>query len=134
MLLEMVKELGQFDKNGHRLFLCVNCEIHKTRPRGSVRAHPGKSGQGMTRTQYPFKSGIDRGEDVGRKGAVLLQGPMDGEVRQEVGAGGYDRDPNRTNHRNGYRTWPWDTRGGSITFQAPRFRTGSCFPRFLEPQ
>lgn len=89
----------------------------------------------MTLTEYLRKTGIDLDGDFLREGARLLaQWAMDWEVRQKVGAGRYERSPSRTNHRNGYRVRPWDTRVGSITLQVPKLRAGSYFPSLLEPR
>jgi transposase-like protein len=39
------------------------------------------------------------------------------------------------NSRNGYRSWRWDTRAGSIDLAVPKLRSGSYFPDWLiEPR
>jgi hypothetical protein len=69
----------------------------------------------MTLTQYLDKIGVDLNGDFLREGARLMaQMAMDWEVKQQIGAGRYERSPLRTNQRNGYRERPWDTRVGSI--------------------
>ncbi len=89
----------------------------------------------MTLTEYLRKTGIDLDGDFLREGARLLaQWAMDWEVREKVGAARYERTPQRTNYRNGYRGRPWDTRVGSIMLQVPKLRSGTYFPSFLEPR
>jgi hypothetical protein len=39
---------------------------------------------------------------------------MDAEVSAQIGAGRYERNGERTTHRNGYRSRPWDTRLGTL--------------------
>jgi putative transposase len=41
------------------------------------------------------------------------------------------RNPDRTNTRNGYRRRGWDTRAGSIDLAIPKLREGSYFPGWL---
>ena len=46
-----------------------------------------------------------------------------------------ERNPDRTNHRNGYRERTWDTRAGTIALQIPKLRQDSYFPGWLlEPR
>ena len=89
----------------------------------------------MTLTQYLSKIGVDLDGDFLREGARLMaQMAMDYEVQQQVGAARYERSPQRTNQRNGYRERPWDTRVGSILLEVPKLRSGTCFPSLLEPR
>lgn len=89
----------------------------------------------MTLTEYLRKIGVDLDGDFLREGARLMaQMAMDWEVGQQVGAGRYERSPQRTNQRNGYRERPWDTRVGSILLEVPKLRSGTCFPSLLEPR
>jgi transposase-like protein len=89
----------------------------------------------MTLTEYLDKIGVDLDGDFLREGARLMaQMAMDWEVGQQVGAGRYERSPQRTNQRNGYRERPWDTRVGSILLEVPKLRSGTCFPSLLEPR
>lgn len=64
----------------------------------------------------------------------LAQGLMELEVSQQVGADWYERTPERTTRRNGYRDREWDTRVGTVQLQVPRLREGSYFPSLLEPR
>ena len=59
---------------------------------------------------------------------------MELEVSQHVGAERYERTPERTGQRNGYREREWDTRVGTIELRVPRVRDGSYFPSLLEPR
>jgi len=74
----------------------------------------------MTLTEYLDKIGVDLNGDFLREGSRLMaQMAMDWEVKQQIGAGRYERSPLRTNQRNGYRERPWDTRVGSILLDVP---------------
>jgi putative transposase len=59
---------------------------------------------------------------------------MELEVEGLTGAAHGERDPNRTNHRNGYRERVWETRAGTVELRIPKLRKGSYFPGFLEPR
>lgn len=59
---------------------------------------------------------------------------MELEVTRHVGAGRYERTPQRAGERNGTRERRWDTRVGSIALRVPRVRDGSYFPSLLEPR
>ena len=50
------------------------------------------------------------------------------------GAGHSERNPDRLNHRNGYRDRDWETRAGTVELRIPKLRRGSYFPAFLEPR
>ena len=62
----------------------------------------------------------------------LVQELMELEVREQIGAGRYERTAARKTQRNGYRLRPWDTRLGSIELKIPKLRKGSYFPSLLE--
>jgi putative transposase len=65
---------------------------------------------------------------------VMAQALMELEVTQHLSAERYERSPERTGQRNGYRERPWDTRVGTIDLHVPRVRDGSFFPALLEPR
>jgi putative transposase len=65
---------------------------------------------------------------------ALAEGLMELEVSQHLGAGGHERTPERTGHRNGYRERQWDTRVGTVELRVPRVRDGDFFPSLLEPR
>ncbi len=73
--------------------------------------------------------------DVLREGIqVLAQALMEAEVSSQIGALPYERSPDRTAYRNGYRTRTWDTRVGTIELKIPKVTAGSYFPSLLEPR
>jgi Transposase, Mutator family len=47
----------------------------------------------------------------------LLQELMEAEVGAQIGAERYERSPERTAQRNGYRPRPWDKRLGTLTLE-----------------
>lgn len=59
---------------------------------------------------------------------------MEIEVKQQIGAGRYERTEERTTYRNGYRERDWQTRVGEIPLKVPKLREGSYFPSLLEPR
>src|SRR3972149_3797665 len=59
---------------------------------------------------------------------------METEVSTQIGAAAYERSPERTAYRNGYRTRRWDTRSGTIELKIPKVSAGSYFPSLLEPR
>lgn len=56
------------------------------------------------------------------------------DVDALTGAAAGVRSAGRTNHRNGYRSRPWETRVGRVDLAIPKLRRGSYFPSFLEPR
>src|SRR5919199_1368308 len=64
----------------------------------------------------------------------VLEALRKGEEAAQIGAGRYERSPERTTQRNGYRARAWDTRVGSLELQIPKLREGSYFPSWLEPR
>ena len=59
---------------------------------------------------------------------------MELEVESLTGAAHGERNPDRINHRNGYRDRAWETRAGTVELRIPKLRKGSYFPAFLEPR
>src|SRR5829696_9263775 len=81
------------------------------------------------------KAELDDSADFLREGVrVLAQELMELEVAQHVGAERYERTPERTGQRNGYRERAWDTRVGSLELRVPRVRDGSFYPSLLDPR
>src|SRR5918912_803835 len=81
------------------------------------------------------KAELDGDTDFLREGVRLLaQQLMELEVSQHLGAERYERSPERTGERNGYRERSWDTRVGTIDLRVPRVRDGSYYPVLLEPR
>src|SRR6478735_11039845 len=56
---------------------------------------------------------------------------MSADADAVCGAGYGQRNPDRTNTRNGYRRRGWDTRAGSIDLAVPKLREGTYFPEWL---
>lgn len=73
--------------------------------------------------------------DVLREGVrTLAQMLMEIEVSGQIGAGHYERSPERSAYRNGYRTRRWDTRAGTVELKIPKVTAGTYFPSLLEPR
>ena len=56
------------------------------------------------------------------------------EVEGLCGAGHGARNPERFNHRNGYRDRVWEIQAGAVDLKIPKLRKGSYFPFFMEPR
>jgi len=85
--------------------------------------------------EYLRQMGLDGDSDFLREGVRLMsQLLMELEVEEVTGAGRYERAPERTNQRNGYRRRRWETRVGEIPLRIPKLRKGSYFPSLLEPR
>jgi len=65
---------------------------------------------------------------------VLVHALMEVEVAAQIGAERYERNTDKTNHRNGYRHREWDTRVGTLDLRIPKLRKGTYFPSLLEPR
>ena len=66
---------------------------------------------------------------------VFAERLMGADADAVCGADYGERSPERTNHRNGYRERPWDTRAGTIALRVPKLREGTYFPDWLlEPR
>ena len=59
---------------------------------------------------------------------------MHAEASAQIGAQHGERNPERTTHRNGYRSRDWDTRVGTMELRIPKVREGSYSPSLLEPR
>ena len=82
-----------------------------------------------------LRKGEDPAEDPRRQIVRwAVQELMEAEVSAQIGADRYERSSERTAHRNGCRTRPWDTRLGTLELAIPKLRTGSSFPSWLEPR
>ena len=65
---------------------------------------------------------------------VLTQMLIEMEASEQIGAGRYERTPERKTQRNGYRERGWETRVGEVNLRIPKLRSGSFFPSLLEPR
>jgi transposase-like protein len=89
----------------------------------------------MALSELLRKAQMEEDADFLREGVrVLGQALMELEVSQQIGAERYERTPERTNQRNGYRDRPWDTRVGTIQLKVPKVREGSFYPSLLDPR
>jgi len=89
-----------------------------------------------TSAEVVAKTLIDEHADFLRESVrMVARELMEAEITGQIGAGRGEVSGERTSHRNGYRSRPWDTRVGEIELQVPRKRSGeSYFPSFLEPR
>ena len=66
--------------------------------------------------------------------ALVLQALIDLEATEVIGAGPYERSPERKTHRNGTRARLLSTKAGDVELAIPKLRHGSFFPALLEPR
>lgn len=77
--------------------------------------------------------GID--SDFLREGVqIMMQMLIELEAGQQIGAGRYERKPERVTYRNGHRSRLWETRVGEVPLRIPKLREGTYFPSMLEPR
>jgi putative transposase len=89
----------------------------------------------MTLLKYLRKQEISLDADFLREAVqVMMQMLIELEAAQQIGAERYERSPDRTTYRNGYRERVWETRVGEIPLQIPKLREGTYFPSLLEPR
>ena len=75
------------------------------------------------------------GDIVRELRSTMIHALMNAEVDVLCGARHGERSAERVNHRNGYRSRPFDTRVGSLDLAIPRVRQGSYLPEWLfEPR
>jgi len=81
------------------------------------------------------KHELDIDSDFLREGVqLMMQMLIELEACQQIGAGRYERAPERVTHRNGHRARMWETRVGEVPLKIPKLREGSYFPSLLEPR
>jgi transposase-like protein len=81
------------------------------------------------------KHELDIDNDFLREGVqIMMQMLIELEAGQQIGAGRYERKPERVTHRNGYRSRLWETRVGEVPLRIPKLREGTYFPSLLEPR
>jgi Transposase, Mutator family len=91
----------------------------------------------MTDEMMSLRALVEKSADVDLLREMVgfaAQRLMELEVEGLTGAAHGERDPNRINHRNGYRDRVWETRAGAVELRIPKLRKGSYFPGFLEPR
>jgi len=89
----------------------------------------------MAFIDYLHKEGLTEDIDFLREASgFMYQQLIDLEAEEVIGAGPYERTPERQTHRNGTRERQLETRVGEITVKIPKLRKGSYFPSILEPR
>jgi transposase-like protein len=89
----------------------------------------------MALLKYLRKQEIGLDADFLREAVqVMMQMLIELEAAQQIGAERYERSPDRTAYRNGYRERTWETRVGEIPLSIPKLREGTYFPSLLEPR
>ncbi len=78
---------------------------------------------------------IGEGTDLVRQLAQwALQQLIDAEATEQIGASPWERNVDRTTHRNGTRPKLLSTKAGDLELGIPKLRKGSFFPSILEPR
>lgn len=89
----------------------------------------------MTLKELLRKHELEVDSDFLREGVqMMMQMLIELEASQQIGAGRYERAPDRVTHRNGHRARMWETRVGEVPLKIPKLREGSYFPSLLEPR
>ena len=89
----------------------------------------------MALMKYLRNVGLEPDESYLQEGLrQLTQTVMELEAAEQVGAGRYERTPERKTYRNGHRDRIWETRVGEIPLRIPKVRDGTYFPSLLEPR
>ena len=90
---------------------------------------------GVALMEYLRKVGLEPDEGFLQEGLrQLTQTVLELEAAEHIGAGRYERTPERKTYRNGHRERVWETRVGEIPLRIPKVRDGSYFPSLLEPR
>ena len=78
---------------------------------------------------------VGEGTDLVRELAQwALQQLIEAEATEKIGAGAWERGPDRATHRNGHRPRVLTTKAGDLQLGIPKLRNGSFFPELLEPR
>jgi len=77
---------------------------------------------------------LDHGDAMRRLLEAALQDLVEAEASARIGAGRYERSPERVTRRNGARAKELDTPAGTVELRIPKVRDGSFFPSLLEPR
>jgi putative transposase len=91
----------------------------------------------MTEDRLPLAELLQKageGDFLRAVAEAVLQLLMESDVEGLIGAGRYQRSPERLNSRNGFRERALDTRLGTLQLRVPKLRQGTYFPPFLEPR
>jgi putative transposase len=71
-------------------------------------------------------------ERVKTAAQTMYQALIEAEATAVIGAGPWEHSPDRTAHRNGYRSRVFSTAAGDLELAIPKLRSGSFFPSLLE--
>src|SRR4051812_20354868 len=85
----------------------------------------------MTEDRLPLAELLQKageGDFLRAVAEAVLQLLMESDVEGVIGAGRYERSPERSNYRNGFRERALDTRLGTLQLRVPKLRQGSRFP------
>jgi transposase-like protein len=90
--------------------------------------------------QEDFTLPIEYLEQIGEQGLaylpelirILMNAAMQAERQKHLGAGPYERTPDRQGYANGYKPKTVQTRMGDIAFDIPQVREGDFYPGALE--
>ena len=91
----------------------------------------------MTKPSMALSELVEKGADgdfLRQMVQFVAQRLMDMDVEGLCAAAYGERNPERTNSRNGFRDRAWETRTGTVDLRIPKLRQGSYFPAFLEPR
>ncbi len=78
---------------------------------------------------------VGEGTDLVRELAQwALQQLIEAEATEKIGADPWERNGERTTHRNGHRPRVLSTKAGDLQLGIPKLRKGSFFPELLEPR
>ncbi|MCU1497999.1 MAG: transposase [Acidimicrobiales bacterium] len=78
---------------------------------------------------------VGEGTDLVRELAQwALQQLIEVEATEKIGAGAWERGPDRLTHRNGHRPRVLTTKAGDLQLGIPKLRKGTFFPELLEPR
>jgi len=90
---------------------------------------------GVALMEYLRNVGLEPDESFLQEGLKrLAQTMIELEAARQIGAGCYERTPERKTYRNGHRERVWETRVGEIPLRIPKVRDGTYFPSLLEPR
>ena len=96
---------------------------------------PAGHRDGVALMEYLRNVGLEPDERFLQEGLQrLTQTVMELEAAEQIGAGHYERTPERRTYRNGHRDRVWETRVGEIPLRIPKVRDGTYFPSLLEPR
>ena len=91
----------------------------------------------MTDEMMNLRSLVEKGADADLLREMIgfaAEKLMELEIVKKTGASYGEKSAFRLAQRNGYREREWETRAETAELRIPKLRTGTYFPRFLEPR